>query len=62
MPRFYGETMNIIPEAGQIFDDAMVIKNTSIDSANVNFYYHTLDESEKAIVDFAMSELEEDGL
>lgn len=62
MPRFYGDSMNIVPRDGQSLEDAMVIKNTSIDSNDVDFCYFCLSQEGREIVDFAMAELEDNDL
>jgi len=62
MPRFYGDSMNITPKEGQYLEEAMVIRNTSIDSRDVDFGYDTLSEEDKSIIEFAMSELKADEL
>lgn len=58
MPKFYGESFNIVSEEGQTFEDAMLIKNSSIDSSEVDFGYDTLSSEDKQLVNEIVDSLE----
>ena len=57
MPIFEG-SMNIILEAGQTVDDAMIIRNSSVDSEKAEYAYH--DETDEEILSFLNDPLSEE--
>lgn len=58
MPIFYGESFNIVPEEGQTFEDAMYIKNSSVDSSEADFGYESLSFEDKQLVEEIVNSLE----